>query len=240
MRKYILFFFIFFCVLTGCTDYQAEYQKKLSEKIAVIQDKYDYVVRVCEEFTKNNDCVMYDCGDTLRYDQKRKIQSLLREEKEIIIKDTLPEFFLIHFPAIEDDLLSEDIYRLDYKPINSYVTDTIYNQRLMKRKLKEFDKHVVTPLKTSKYMLCIKDETLVMPCESWFDFNGGFIVAKAIIADLETKQNIDSFVIIAESSDSIKYNKDYGSEIYLVKDLYGNLKKRAFGMASLRLSKKLK
>lgn len=101
-------------------------------------------------------------------------------------------------PILHTELLSDDIYLVSQK-------DSIGNQR----DPEYFKKHVENYLKR-KYLVLVDCQYYYYPQQlTMSEFNGGHLIKKVSVYDIDTKKLADSYYLYATSSSKIRYNTSH-------------------------------
>ena len=230
----------------GCTNWQAEYQKKFAEAALPIQGKFEFMEKMYHNMQEDKDTIIYyDNVDKVPVRERQRLIELLpngtfKEEKDIL------DFWIMNPSGYDDNNRvfedSKDSWSNSYS-YYYFANDTVYSEDMMEDALYHFDQYIVKPLQAAKYLLLIKDKLIVRPRVNMRDFDGGYILSHVIVFDIEAKEQIDSFDVAAENSGNVRLSMDSAymidlktGQYELMKDLCSNLNNNAISKARKRIS----
>lgn len=218
-----------FCVagLTSCTNWQAEYQKRFSESACAVKNKYEFIKATCEKAEANKDCLEFSHVNDVD-DVTLLVMSLSLPDEQAHIGDShylqnsSNAIIISNNKNIKDnsDIIKEDIGYPYYENMK------IGNKERMMKKLDDFYSEIVQPLERADYFVLVENSIVVSPCIEKGGFSGGGITCKLTLYDLNSFNEVDSFIVSAVNSDRIqRYKKEYEhiNQQDLFSDLYANL-----------------
>ena len=232
------------CVLgfASCTDWSAKYLEEAKKAIATVENKYDYVKPVYDEFlnrSKTEDvCIVRNSADELSEMEAFSIALGLPESQK---KTEKPDDVLIlHFGQFGIDCNNE-IFEPEYKNISFWDTEYVtmreyylstyydYDSRKIddrysyEMKIEDLNRYFVEPLSKAKYLAVVEDLILAKPKYGQGGFVGGGVTAMVYMYNLDTFEKMDSFFVAAINSDKVQADDRNDLMIDLYRNLANNL-----------------
>ena len=215
---------------SSCTDWNAEYQKRLEQSAQPVMKKYNYCDniydktlnknrKVYEDIDKVDDATLDLLSEYIPYNDPQ-----FHDGYDL---DKLSNALFVHIPSGIDNVASS----LFNKSIHSYhyfYNEEIFDKGYMKNVLNQFNEVFIQPLKKADYLVVAENIIKVEPKIKRGGFSEGAVMCNVTIYDLRSFSEIDSYTVTAVNSNTVTAWKSDGKKISngdLSRDLYRNLKK---------------
>ncbi len=213
--------------LTSCTDWQVEYQKRFSESACTVKNKYEFIKATCDKAEANKDYVEF--GHIKDVDDVTLVVmslSLPDEQAPAVdsryLQNSTNAIIISNNKSIMDNsnIIDED------DGYSYYENMKIDNKESMMYELDDFYSEIVQPLERADYFVLVENSIFVSPCIEKGGFSEGGVTCKMTLYDLNSFNEMDSFIVTAVNSDRIqriKKEHEHINQQDLFNDLYANL-----------------
>jgi len=194
-----------------------------------VQGKYDFLWEMYDGIETNKTCVEYTDARKLTASELQKLATSMIDCSE---KEDKPEYWIMHSPStLGRNLGRYDIFEDNYGNYSFWVNQVVASESDMNECLEFFNKDIVEPLETAKYLLLVTDKLLVMPKikitqSEWGEF--GYVLSHVDVYDINTTKMVDSFDVAARNSDELFFFTETINEesckIEAIDNLYKRLK----------------
>lgn len=206
-------------LFTGCTDWPAEYLKKLDEAYAPVKDKYEFAEKIYHSLDTTN-AEPLTSFDRLTDAQSKRITVVYAENADSIEQYHPDQWMVLnnnieisYYEIFDDSFFMKDLYSfksfydLEDESDAHAIKEGWFDKDYMEQKLSEFEEKFLNPVTNFKYLIVLTNEIVIEPEVELFkdSFESGLILAKAQVYDLTSKREIDNFDVIATNSETVGY-----------------------------------
>lgn len=214
--------------LTSCTDWQAEYLKRFSESACTIKNKYEFIKTTCEKAEANKDYVEFDhINDVDAVTLVVMSLSLPDEQAPAVDSRYLQNSSNAIIISNNKSIIDNSNIIEEEKGYSHYENIKIDNKEFMMYELDDFYNEIVQPLERADYFVLVENNIVVSPCIEKGGFSQGGVTCKLTLYDLNSFNEVDSYIVSAVNSDRIqRIKKEYEhiNQQDLFSDLYANLR----------------
>lgn len=233
MKTRFLFLLVITVIFAGCTDWKAEYKKRLNEAFEPVKDKFEFAEGIYKDCDNRINCVTYDSYKDLPAEHFQMLDKMYTgNEKSVLIQH--PYDWIVLHNCARDGMNIGDKKYFDKDDLSSYYSYRDFNSSLNKKGvdaiIDNFNNGFVKVFERAKYLLLVTDKILIKPeVINAETFNMGYVYSEVKIYDLNTKEEIGTFDVLSENSDRLSTDLSAGQ---MIENLYNHHKDNVLVKAS--------